>query len=42
MTPRSPRITRVSIAIAGVGSGPNSITSMPMERKPEVSAVSSM
>ncbi len=29
MTPRSARSERVSMAIAGVGSGPTSVTSMP-------------
>ncbi len=33
---------RVSMAIAGVGSGPTSTTSMPMAMKPEVSAGSSI
>jgi hypothetical protein len=42
MIPRSARIERVNIAIAGVGSGPTSTTSMPTEISPAVSAGSSM
>ena len=34
MMPRSARRLRVSMAIAGVGIGPTSTTSMPMEIKP--------
>ena len=41
-TPISARRLRVSIAIAGVGSGPTSTTSMPIVIKPAVSAGSSM
>jgi hypothetical protein len=33
---------RVSMPTGGVGIGPSRITSMPAERNPEVSAVSSM
>ena len=40
-TPMSARRLRVSIATAGVGSGPTSTTSMPIEMKPAVSAGSS-
>ena len=42
MTPRSQRIERVSMAIAGVGIGPVTSTSMPTEVKPETSAFSIM
>jgi hypothetical protein len=42
ITPRSALSERVSIAIAGVGSGPSNTTSMPMATKPAVSAGSSM
>jgi hypothetical protein len=42
ITPRSARSERVSIATPGVGSGPSSVTSMPMAMKPAVSAGSSM
>jgi len=42
MTPRSARMERVSMATAGVGSGPTSVTFMPMEMNPAVSAGSSM
>jgi hypothetical protein len=42
MTPTSARIARVSMAMAGVGSGPVSSTSMPAARNPEVIAYSSM
>ncbi len=42
MTPRSARRLRVSMAIAGVGSGPTSTTSMPMAMNPAVSAGSIM
>ncbi len=37
-TPRSARKERVSTATAGVGNGPTSTTSMPMEMKPAVKA----
>jgi len=42
ITPRSARSERVSMATAGVGSGPNRNTSMPTDRKPAVSACSIM
>jgi hypothetical protein len=42
MTPRSARMERVSMAIAGVGIGPRSSTSMPTEVKPACSADSIM
>jgi len=42
ITPRSARIERVSIAIAGVGSGPTRITSMPAPVNPATSAGSIM
>ncbi len=42
MTPRSARSERVRNATAGVGIGPSSITSMPAEMKPAVSAGSIM
>ena len=42
ITPRSARIERVSIATAGVGTGPSRSTSMPTEVKPATSAVSIM
>ena len=42
MTPRSARIERVSMATAGVGTGPSKSTSMPTEVKPATSAYSIM
>ena len=42
ITPRSQRIERVSIATAGVGTGPSSSTSMPTEVKPATIAYSIM
>ena len=42
MTPRSARRLRVNSAIAGVGNGPTSVTSIPAARKPETSAHSIM
>ena len=42
MTPISARRLRVSIAIAGVGNGPTSTTSMPIVTNPAVSAGSSI
>ena len=42
ITPRSARISRVSSATAGVGSGPVMITSMPTLVNPATSAVSIM
>ena len=42
ITPRSARIEWVSIATAGVGTGPTITTSMPTLVKPEMSAVSIM
>ena len=42
MTPMSARMERVSMAMAGVGMGPSSITSMPTEVKPATMAVSIM
>ena len=42
ITPRSARSERVSMAIAGVGSGPTSVTSIPAPTKPAVSAGSIM
>ena len=42
ITPRSARMDRVSMAVAGVGIGPTSTTSMPTEVKPAVIAASSM
>ncbi len=41
-TPTSQRIERVSMASAGVGSGPTRNTSMPMATKPAVIAGSIM
>ena len=41
-TPRSARSERVSMATAGVGIGPTSVTSMPIETNPAVSAGSIM
>ena len=38
MTPISARRLRVSMAIAGVGSGPTRVTSMPAAMKPAVNA----
>ena len=42
MTPRSARMEGVSMATAGVGTGPSSSTSMPTEVKPATMAVSIM
>ena len=42
MTPRSARMERASMPIAGVGIGPVSSTSMPTEVKPATSAFSIM
>ncbi len=42
ITPRSARMSRVSMATAGVGRGPVMITSMPTLVKPATSAVSIM
>ena len=42
MTPISARSERVRNATAGVGTGPVSITRMPAERNPAVSAYSIM
>jgi len=42
ITPRSARRLRVSMAIAGVGSGPISTTSMPAPMNPATSAGSIM
>ena len=42
MTPTSARRDRVNMATAGVGIGPTSMTSMPIEIKPDASAGSSM
>ena len=42
ITPRSARRLRVSMAIAGVGSGPTRITSMPAPMKPATKAGSIM
>ena len=42
ITPRSARIEGVSMATAGVGMGPSSITSMPTEVNPATRAVSIM
>ena len=41
-TPASARMLRVRNATAGVGSGPTSRTSAPMEQIPDASAVSNM
>ena len=41
-TPASARIDEVMYAIPGVGSGPTSITSTPIEQMPAASACSSM
>ena len=41
-TPASARMLRVRNAIAGVGSGPTSHTSTPIEQIPDAIAVSSM
>src|SRR5712692_8338545 len=40
--PASARMETVRLEMAGVGSGPQSSTSTPMEQSPEASAVSSM
>ena len=40
--PASQRIELVRLAIAGVGSGPTSATSTPIDMMPEASAFSSM
>jgi hypothetical protein len=42
ITPMSARRLRVRKATAGVGTGPTSVTSRPMEMNPAVSAGSSM
>jgi hypothetical protein len=42
ITPMSARMERVSMAMAGVGMGPSSITSMPTEVKPATMAFSIM
>jgi hypothetical protein len=42
ITPRSARSDRVSMATAGVGTGPNRNTSMPTDRNPAVNACSIM
>ena len=42
ITPRSARSERVSMPMAGVGSGPTRITFMPIETKPDVNAGSIM
>ena len=39
-TPTSTRMSRVRKEMAGVGSGPTRMTSMPAAQKPEVSAYS--
>ena len=42
ITPRSARMERVSMAMAGVGSGPTRCTSMPAPTKPATRAGSIM
>ena len=42
MTPRSQRIERVTMATAGVGTGPSNSTSIPTDVKPATSAYSIM